>query len=243
MNQIENLTRQNNHAGRVMLWIALTLGTLAITLVGILGVLRGLPGGGGGALLLQPAATQTPNYPLTATALIAQATASPGAFMTANPVTEGGSLLGLEGTATAESALTPQAAPESCSWGSEISGANPALLGRLQAVGVPDVTVIIEYPCGRSAAGLPVFTALHITLRVGQVADEAALGDLAGMVLAALANDPVTARDTLNLTFSDGQMQIIYWRVSLAAALDAYQQGRRGADLLASLNTLQAGSR
>lgn len=234
----ENATDQTHHIGRALLWAALILATLAVSALLLLIVVNGLPGGSTGGLLWQEQATETPDYSLTATALIAQATASPQAVSTLAAGSAGLSLLELESTATAEAAevFAAQSATGTCPWQSMISGANPALLGRLQALDLTGVTVIEEYPCGQTAGGMPVLTVFHITLAVENAADEAALGARLETVLAALANDPHTPQDTLNLVFADGRTQAVYWGVHLPDVLAAYQAGQRGAALLAAAN-------
>ncbi|MCB9455381.1 MAG: hypothetical protein H6671_05280 [Anaerolineaceae bacterium] len=236
----ENVTNPTNHIGRALLWISLILITLVVSALVLFVVVNGLPGGSSDGLLLEQA-TETPNYPLTATALIEQATANPQGAPTLSSGDATVSLLDMERTATAEAAaaFTAQSAPGSCAWQSSVSGANPALLGRLQAVDMAGVTVVEEYPCGRTGAGLPVVTALHITLRVDSVTDEAALGGKLETLLAALVNDPYTPQDTLNLVFSDGRTQVVYWGVPVINLLAAYQDGQRGAALLAAANTSQ----
>ncbi|MCB9453693.1 MAG: hypothetical protein H6672_19865 [Anaerolineaceae bacterium] len=235
----ENTTHSTHHISRAMLWIVLIIVTLAVGALVLLAVVRGLPGGDPDNQFYLGQATE--NYPLTATAFIEQVTANPQGVPTLNSGDATISLLGLEGTATAEAAevITIQSAPDSCLWQSSISGANPALLGRLQALNVGDVTVVEEYPCGRTAAGLPVFTVLHITMWVDSVTDEAALGGKLESILAALVNDPHTPQDRLNLVFSAGGTQAVYWNIPLTDILAAYQGGQRGAGLLAMANESQ----
>jgi hypothetical protein len=225
-----------NPINRTWLWAALILATLAVSALVLLVVVRGLPGGTSGGLLLQAQATETPDYFLTATALVEWATANPQAAPSLAANNTGRSLLEMENTATAAAAdaFTAQVAPGACPWQSAISGANPALLGRLQALDLTGVTVIEEYPCGQTAGGLPVLTVLHITLVVENASDEAALGSRLETLLAALANDPHPPQDRLNLVFSDGNLQTVYWGVSLVDVLAAYQAGQRGAVLLAA---------